>query len=48
MNEETIAGIVGHGRTMGALPDYGGAYLEPGVLEACTRASCTSASWTAP
>ena len=34
MNEETIAGIVGHGRTMGALPDYGGAYLEPGVLEA--------------
>ena len=34
MNEETIAGAVGRRRTMGALPDYGGAYLEPGVLEA--------------
>ncbi len=34
MNEDTIAGIVGRGRTMGALPDYGGAYLDPGVLEA--------------
>ena len=34
MNEEAIAGIVGSGRTMGALPDYGGAYLDPGVLEA--------------
>jgi 2-dehydropantoate 2-reductase len=34
MNEETIAGLVGRERTMGALPDYGGAYLDPGVLEA--------------
>lgn len=34
MNEDTIAGVVGPGRTMGALPDYGGAYLDPGVLEA--------------
>jgi len=34
MNEDTIAGVVGRGRTMGALPDYGGAYLDPGVLEA--------------
>ena len=34
MNEDTIAGIVGRDRTMGALPDYGGAYLDPGVLEA--------------
>src|SRR5215831_2675320 len=33
MNEDTIAGVVGRGRTMGALPDYGGAYLDPGVLE---------------
>src|SRR5205807_8083073 len=34
MNEDTIAGMVGRQRTMGALPDYGGAYLEPGSLEA--------------
>lgn len=34
MNEDVIAGIVGRERTMGALPDYGGAYLDPGVLEA--------------
>jgi len=34
MNEDTIADIVGRQRTMGALPDYGGAYLEPGILEA--------------
>jgi 2-dehydropantoate 2-reductase len=34
MNEDTIADIVGRQRTMGALPDYGGAYLEPGMLEA--------------
>jgi 2-dehydropantoate 2-reductase len=34
MNEETIASVVGRARTMGALPDYGGAYLDPGVLEA--------------
>jgi 2-dehydropantoate 2-reductase len=34
MNEDTIAGVVGRERTMGALPDYGGAYLDPGVLEA--------------
>ncbi len=34
MNEETIADLVGRERTMGALPDYGGAYLDPSVLEA--------------
>ncbi len=34
MNEDTIAGLVGRERTMGALPDYGGAYLDPGILEA--------------
>jgi len=34
MNEDTIADAVGGGRTMGALPDFGGAYLDPGVLEA--------------
>jgi 2-dehydropantoate 2-reductase len=34
MNEEVIAGVVGRERTMGALPDYGGAYLDPGLLEA--------------
>jgi 2-dehydropantoate 2-reductase len=34
MNEPVIAEIVGAARTMGALPDYGGAYLDPGVLEA--------------
>jgi 2-dehydropantoate 2-reductase len=34
MNEGRIAALVGAERTMGALPDYGGAYLEPGVLEA--------------
>lgn len=34
MNEDTIAERVGRERTMGALPDYGGAYLDPGVLEA--------------
>ena len=34
MNEDTIAAVVGRSRTMGALPDYGGAYLDPGVLEA--------------
>jgi 2-dehydropantoate 2-reductase len=34
MNEDTIAAVVGRERTMGALPDYGGAYLDPGVLEA--------------
>ena len=34
MNEDTIAEIVGPERTMGALPDYGGAYLDPGELEA--------------
>lgn len=34
MNESVIASVVGQHRTMGALPDYGGAYLEPGVLEA--------------
>lgn len=34
MNEDTIADIAGRERTMGALPDYGGAYLHPGILEA--------------
>jgi 2-dehydropantoate 2-reductase len=34
LNEDTISAVVGRGRTMGALPDYGGAYLDPGVLEA--------------
>ncbi len=34
MNEPVIADIVGAARTMGALPDYGGAYLDPGMLEA--------------
>ena len=34
MNEGRIAALVGPERTMGALPDYGGAYLDPGVLEA--------------
>ena len=34
MNEEVIAQIVGRKRTLGALPDYGGAYLAPGLLEA--------------
>src|SRR5574341_1123175 len=34
MNEPVIAEIVGEQRTMGALPDYGGAYLDPGSLEA--------------
>lgn len=34
MNEPVIAEIVGTARAMGALPDYGGAYLDPGVLEA--------------
>jgi 2-dehydropantoate 2-reductase len=34
MNERRIAAVVGLERTMGAIPDYGGAYLDPGVLEA--------------
>lgn len=34
MNEDIIADIVGRARTMGAIPDYGGAYLNPGQLEA--------------
>ncbi|HET7265659.1 MAG TPA: 2-dehydropantoate 2-reductase N-terminal domain-containing protein [bacterium] len=34
MNEDLIADVVGRERTMGALPDYGGAYLDPGLLEA--------------
>lgn len=33
MNEPKIAAIVGEDRTMGALPDYGGAYIEPGHFE---------------
>lgn len=32
-NEEVIAAEIGAERTIGALPDYGGAYLSPGVLE---------------
>ena len=32
-NEEAIASIVGRDRTIGALPDYGGAYIDPGHLE---------------
>jgi len=32
-NEELIASIIGENRTIGALPDYGGAYLEPGHFE---------------
>ena len=39
MNEDKIADIVGRERTMGALPDYGGAYLDPGVLEAVHEGS---------
>ncbi len=34
MNEDLIAEAIGRERTMGALPDYGGAYLDPGLLEA--------------
>jgi 2-dehydropantoate 2-reductase len=34
MNESRIAALIGLDRTLGALPDYGGAYLDPGVLEA--------------
>jgi len=33
VNEDEIASIVGAGRTIGALPDYGGAYVDPGHLE---------------
>lgn len=33
MNEPKIAAIVGERRTMGALPDYGGAYIGPGHYE---------------
>jgi 2-dehydropantoate 2-reductase len=33
VNEDVIAGIVGVERTLGALPDYGGAYIAPGHLE---------------
>ena len=32
-NEERIAQLVGDDRTVGALPDYGGRPLEPGLLE---------------
>ena len=34
MNEGRIAALAGPERTMGAIPDYGGAYLDPGVIEA--------------
>ena len=37
-NEERIAALVGAERTVGGLPDYGGAYLEPGVLEFTSEA----------
>jgi 2-dehydropantoate 2-reductase len=33
VNEDQIASIVGTERTIGALPDYGGAYVDPGHLE---------------
>jgi 2-dehydropantoate 2-reductase len=33
VNEDVIAGVVGLDRTIGALPDYGGAYVDPGHLE---------------
>lgn len=33
MNEPRIVALVGAERTMGALPDYGGAYLNPGRYE---------------
>ncbi len=33
MNEPEIIELVGEKRTMGALPDYGGAYVDPGHLE---------------
>jgi len=32
-NEDVIAAAVGAERTIGALPDYGGAYVDPGHLE---------------
>lgn len=32
-NEDVIADVVGRERTVGALPDYGGAYIDPGHLE---------------
>jgi 2-dehydropantoate 2-reductase len=33
VNEEVIASVVGTDRTIGGLPDYGGAYIAPGQLE---------------
>jgi len=33
VNEDVIADVVGPDRTIGALPDYGGAYVDPGHLE---------------
>jgi len=33
VNEDVIASMVGTERTVGALPDYGGAYIGPGQLE---------------
>jgi len=32
-NEDVIASVIGRARTIGALPDYGGAYVDPGHLE---------------
>jgi 2-dehydropantoate 2-reductase len=33
VNEDVIGSVVGPERTLGALPDYGGAYVDPGHLE---------------
>ena len=33
VNEDEIASVIGRERTVGALPDYGGAYVDPGHLE---------------
>ena len=33
VNEDVIASVVGTERTIGGLPDYGGAYIAPGQLE---------------
>ena len=37
-NEDAIAEVVGAHRTVGGLPDYGGALIEPGVLEFTSEA----------
>jgi 2-dehydropantoate 2-reductase len=33
INEEVIASVIGAERTIGALPDYGGAFINPGHIE---------------